>query len=145
MLPTRRLHIDLTEPLRSRKDAMTILADAKVAPTYRLTSVLPRRAARTVRKPYVVLALLQALDVALTGIILGVYVGAGREGNPFVSTIFDHAGLILGLAIILVLKLGTVGVLYWAQFPAKIPNAIYGLVIFNNVLVLILAAWSTFT
>lgn len=124
---------------------MTILADAKVAPTYRLTSVLPRRAKRTVHKPYVVLALLQVLDVLTTGIILGVYVGAGREGNPLVSTIFEHAGLIVGLAIILALKLGAIGVLYWTQFPAKIPNAIYGLVIFNNALILLLAAWSTIT
>lgn len=83
--------------LRLGTKTVTILADAKVAPTYRLTSVLPRRAKRTVHKPYIVLSLLQVLDVLTTGIILGVYVGAGREGNPFVSTIFDHAGLVVGL------------------------------------------------
>lgn len=75
------------------------------APTYRITSVFPKRAERVVHKPYVTLSVLQVMDVVTTGIILGVFVGAGREGNPFVSTIFHHAGLIAGLAILLVLKL----------------------------------------
>lgn len=124
---------------------MSLITNAQTSPTYRLTSVLPRRSVRTVHRPYAILAGLQFLDVLTTGIILAVFVGAGREGNPFVSTIFNHAGLLIGLAIILTLKLGAVGVLYWAQFPAKIPNAIYSLVIFNNALILGLAAWSTLT
>jgi hypothetical protein len=88
---------------------------------------------------------LQVLDVVTTGIILGLFVDAGSEGNPVVGTIFHHAGLMTGLGVVLLLKLGAVGVLYWAQFPPSIPNAIYSLVIFNNALILGLAVWSTLT
>lgn len=115
------------------------------APTYRLTSIWPKATPRVVHKPYITLSLLQVLDVVTTGIILGVFVGAGREGNPLVSTIFQHTGLMVGLMVVLLLKLGAVGVLYWAQFPPRIPTAIYGLVVFNNALILVLGAWSTLT
>ena len=112
------------------------------APTYRLTSVWPRRAERIVRRPYIALAGLQVLDVLTTGVILGVFVGAGREGNPVAATLFEHAGLMVGLAVMLVAKLATVSVLWWAQFPPRLPNAIYGMVVFNNALILALAVWA---
>lgn len=112
-------------------------------PTYRLTSVLPRFTHRTVHKPYIWLAITQILDVITTGIILGVFVNNGnREGNPVVATLFHHVGLMVGLSILLVFKLAAVLLFWHTQFPVKIANAIYGLVVFNNLLILALAVWS---
>ena len=94
-------------------------------PTYRITSVWPRRAERIVRRPYIALAGLQVLDVLFTGIILAVFVGAGREGNPVMATLFHHVGLLAGLAIVLVMKLGTVdSVTIGTKSPAEIDEAI---------------------
>ncbi len=117
---------------------------AVATPTARITSVWPVRAARLVHRPYVALAGLQILDVLTTGLILGFFV-SHQEGNPVVATLFHHVGLISGLGILLALKLGAVAVFWDCQFPVKIANAIYGLVIFNNALVLGLATWSVLT
>lgn len=113
-------------------------------PTAKITSIWPKRAPRLVHKPYILLAVLEVLDVLTTGIILNIYVGV-REGNPLVATLFHHTGLLIGLGILLVAKLAAVALFWDTQFPVKIANAIYGLVVFNNLLILVLAAWSVIT
>lgn len=112
-------------------------------PTAKLTSFWPKRSPRIVHRPYIFLALTQILDVLTTGVILGVFVERNAtEGNPIVAALFHHTGLLIGLSILLVLKLAAVALFWHTQFPVKIANAIYSLVVFNNILILVLAAWS---
>ena len=61
------------------------------------------------------------------------------EGNPVVATMIHHAGLQIAMVALLVVKLSIVYVLYQKQTGVNLMSAIYGLVIFNNLLALGLA------
>lgn len=115
-----------------------------VAPTAKITSFWPKRAPRVVHRPYVWLAGLEFMDVLTTGIILGFFVGSS-EGNPIVRALFDHTGLVVGLLILLIAKLVAVAIFWTTQFPVKIATAVYGMVVFNNLLILGLSLWSVLT
>jgi hypothetical protein len=91
---------------------------------------------------YQLLAGLQVADVATTWVILANFTHK-REGNPVVATMIDHAGLQVAMLGLLVLKLAIVYVLYEKQTGVNIMSAIYGLVIFNNLLALGLAVAAT--
>lgn len=103
-------------------------------------TLLPVAKPRVIHKPYIFLAALQALDVATTGWILH-HFSSAAEGNPIVAAFFNTAGLGIGLGLLLALKLGVVGLLWNCQTGTKIANAIYGAVILNNLLFLLL--WAT--
>lgn len=106
-------------------------------------TLLPQTVEADVREDaykYRILAYLQVLDVLTTGLILSYYVNA-TEGNPIVDFVFNTVGLVPGLAAILVLKLAVVYTLWACQTGTRIANAIYGLVVANNLL--FLALWLT--
>jgi hypothetical protein len=90
---------------------------------------------------YQLLAGLQVADVATTWVILANF-SSKAEGNPVVSTMIDHAGLQVAMIALLVVKLAVVYVLYEKQTGINIMSAIYGLVVFNNLLALGLALGS---
>ena len=94
-------------------------------------------APRTARR-YQLLAGLQALDVATTWVILANF-ATHAEGNPVVAQMIHHGGLQLAMIGLLVVKLAVVYVLYEKQTGINIMSAIYGLVVFNNLLALGLA------
>lgn len=93
----------------------------------------PRRLGR-----YRFLAGLQVADVATTWVILANY-SSKAERNPVVATMIDHAGLQVAMVALLVVKLTVVYLLYEKQTGVNLMSAIYGLVIFNNLLALGLA------
>lgn len=99
-----------------------------------LPRVLPAEH-RVSRTPYLVLAVLQVLDVLTTGWILA-RIGNVHEGNPVVRTLLDGAGLYAGLAALLLAKVLVVGVLYVCQTRVRLAQAVYGAVIVNNLLAL---------
>jgi hypothetical protein len=108
-----------------------------------MIAILPQRAAvRTSTVPYVVLAVLQVLDVLTTFTILRWFAVGRAEGNPIVAHLFGGVGLAWGCAALLAFKLAVVALFYVCQSPVKIAGAIYGLVIVNNVLLLGLAVLS---
>lgn len=109
---------------------MTVTVLPKIVPADQRTSV----------KPYVILAVIQVLDVVLTGIILHAW-GERAEGNPVARFILETAGLTLGLTLLLAVKLGVVWMFYICQDGVKIVTAIYALVIANNLYFLIGWAW----
>ncbi len=84
---------------------------------------------------YLLLATLQVLDVATTWTILA-NVSARAEANPIVGGLIDHGGLAVAMVTLLAVKLAVVRVLYEKQTGVKLMSAVYGLVIFNNVLFL---------
>jgi len=104
---------------------------SSVPPTAALAR--PRIAGR-----YRLLAGLQLADVATTWIILANF-SSKAEGNPVVATMIHHAGLQVTMIGLLVVKLAVVYVLYEKQTGVNIMSAIYGLVVFNNLLALGLA------
>jgi hypothetical protein len=109
------------------------------------SSASSRLASRTRRRDtgrYQLLAGLQVADVATTWVILANFTHK-QEGNPVVATMIDHAGLQVAMLGLLVLKLAIVYVLYEKQTGVNIMSAIYGLVIFNNLLALGLAVAAT--
>jgi hypothetical protein len=103
-------------------------------------TLLPVVKPRIVYKPHVFLAVLQVLDVLTTGWILHNFSSAA-EGNPIVAAIFISTGLAVGLCLLLALKLGAVWLLWVCQTGVKIASTIYGAVILNNLLFLLL--WAT--
>jgi len=111
-----------------------------------LTHTSPRTAVRRSEAPeravgmYQVLAGLQVADVATTWFLLANFTHL-NEGNPVVATMIDHSGLQVAMLALLVVKLAIVYVLYEKQTGIRLMSAIYGLVIFNNVLVMI---WALF-
>jgi len=107
------------------------LAANGAAPTAALPA--PRAASR-----YQLLAGLQAADVATTWVILANF-SSKAEGNPVVATMIHHAGLQVAMIALLVVKLAVVYVLYEKQTGVNVMSAIYGLVVFNNLLALGLA------
>lgn len=89
--------------------------------------------------PYVWLGGLQILDVATTFTILTWFAAGRAEGNPIVAAAFGTLGLAIGCLLLLAFKLSVVGLVYACQTKVRVTTAIYGLVIFNNVLLLVLA------
>ena len=87
---------------------------------------------------YQLLAGLQVADVATTYVILANF-AAHNEGNPVVAAFINHTGLAAAMFTLLVIKLAVVYVLYEKQTGVNIMSAIYGLVLFNNLLALGLA------
>lgn len=87
---------------------------------------------------YQLLAGLQVADVATTWVILANF-STRAEGNPVVAQMIHHGGLQLAMVGLLVVKLAVVYVLYEKQTGINIMSAIYGLVVFNNLLALGLA------
>jgi len=100
-------------------------------------TLLPVRKERSVHRSYVILALLQLLDVATTWFILHNW-SVRAEGNPVAAWLLDGAGLNAGLLILLAFKLGAVYLFWSCQTGTKIANSLYGLVVTNNLLFLIL-------
>ncbi len=110
------------------------MASAATFPTPRSrVATVGRAAAR-----YRLLAGLQVADVATTWFILGNF-SARAEGNPVVATVIHHTGLQVAMIALLVVKLAVVYVLYEKQTGVNLMSAIYGLVVFNNLLALGLA------
>jgi hypothetical protein len=87
---------------------------------------------------YQLLGGLQVADVATTWVILANFTHLS-EGNPVVATMIHHSGLQVAMIGLLVVKLAVVYVLYEKQTGINIMSAIYGLVVFNNLLALGLA------
>ncbi len=87
---------------------------------------------------YQLLGGLQVLDVATTWVILDNFANRA-EGNPVVATFIHHSGLQVTMLTLLVVKLAVVYVLWEKQTGVNLMSAIYGLVVFNNLLVLVLA------
>lgn len=87
---------------------------------------------------YQLLAGLQVADVATTWYILANFAHKS-EGNPVVATMIHHSGLQVAMLGLLVVKLAVVYVLYEKQTGVNLMSAIYGLVVFNNLLALGLA------
>ncbi|MFP5323026.1 MAG: DUF5658 family protein [Acidimicrobiia bacterium] len=115
------------------------------APTYAPPAprTAERRAAAAAVEPravgrYQLLAGLQVADVATTWTILANFTSAS-EGNPVVATMIHHIGLQVAMLALLVVKLAVVYVLYEKQTGVNLMSAIYGLVVFNNLLALGLA------
>lgn len=94
-------------------------------------TLLPVRRERIIHTPYVILALLQVLDVLTTWIILTAW-SARAEGNPVAGTILDNFGINFGLLVLLALKLGVVALFWDCQTKVRLVTAIYGLVLVNN-------------
>lgn len=86
-------------------------------------------------RPYLLLAGLQVLDVALTWFILASW-SARAEGNPLVSHGITTLGLPAAMMLVLAFKLGVVWLFYLCQTKVRLVSALYGLVIFNNLLFL---------
>lgn len=101
--------------------------------TPRTAATVPRSTGR-----YRLLAGLQVADVATTWFILANFTHKA-EGNPVVATMIHHTGLQLAMIALLVVKLAVVYVLYEKQTGVNLMSAIYGLVVFNNLLALVLA------
>jgi hypothetical protein len=116
--------------------APTYAPSAPLTAERRATAVEPRAAGR-----YQLLAGLQVADVATTWTILANFTSAS-EGNPVVATIIHHTGLQVAMVALLVVKLAVVYVLYEKQTGVNLMSAIYGLVVFNNLLALGLALGS---
>ena len=112
--------------------AYSQLATASTSP-----SVIGRAEPRSVGR-YQLLAGLQTADVATTWVILGNF-ASRSEGNPVVASLISHTGLMAAMVALLVVKLAVVFVLYEKQTGVNLMSAIYGLVIFNNLLALGLA------
>lgn len=110
--------------------APTIDASAAASPR---SAGRPRTAGR-----YQLLAGLQVADVATTWVILANF-STKAEGNPVVAQMIHHGGLQLAMIGLLVVKLAVVYVLYEKQTGINIMSAVYGLVVFNNLLALGLA------
>ena len=112
---------------------------ASAAPTLsvRPPHVTAPAAQRTTGR-YRLLAGLQVADVATTWFILANFTHKA-EGNPVVATMIQHTGLQLAMIALLVVKLAVVYVLYEKQTGVNLMSAIYGLVVFNNLLALGLA------
>ena len=87
---------------------------------------------------YQLLGGLQVLDVATTWVILDNFTSRA-EGNPVVATFIHHSGLQVAMLTLLVIKLAVVYVLWEKQTGVNLMSAIYGLVVFNNLLVLFLS------
>lgn len=110
------------------------------APTYDATAAHPSltRTSPRIAGRYQLLAGLQVADVATTWVILANF-STRAEGNPVVAQMIHHGGLQLAMIGLLVVKLCVVYVLYEKQTGINIMSAIYGLVVFNNLLALGLA------
>ncbi len=100
-------------------------------------TLLPVRQPHRTHKPYLTLAALQILDVVTTGIILSFWAGSAQEGNPLVATLFHRTGLMVGLVVLLALKLAVVALFWDCQTKVRFASAIYGLVITNNLILLL--------
>lgn len=86
---------------------------------------------------YRILALLQALDVATTWYILDQFTHRA-EGNPVVATLIANSGLPVAMLFLLVVKLSVVQVLHSKGTGVNLISGVYGLVVFNNLLALVL-------
>ena len=115
---------------------MTSAAPSIAALSGTANPVVPRVARR-----YQLLAGLQVADVATTWVILANF-STKAEGNPVVAQMIHHGGLQLAMIGLLVVKLAVVYVLYEKQTGINVMSAIYGLVVFNNLLALGLALGS---
>ena len=111
-------------------------------PTIATPVAVRRQAPTRAAGRYQLLAGLQVVDVATTWAILANFSDQAREGNPVVATMIHHTGLQLAMIALLVVKLAVVYVLYEKQTGVNIMSAIYGLVVFNNLLALGLAVFS---
>lgn len=100
-------------------------------------TLLPVRKERVEHLRYAILAVLQVLDVALTGFILASWTERA-EANPITAFIFNGLGLRVGLLVVLAFKLAAVYIFWSSQTKTKLANTIYSLVLFNNLLFLIL-------
>lgn len=100
-------------------------------------TLLPVRQMRTNHRPYLLLAALQVLDVITTWIVLN-YWSVRSEGNPLAASILGSLGLSLGLGVILVFKLAVVALFWDCQTRVRLASAVYGLVVLNNFLFLLL-------
>ncbi len=89
-------------------------------------------------RPYQLLAGLQVADVATTSFILAQF-SARAEGNPVIAAFIHHGGLGVAMMTLLVFKLSVVYVLYEKGTGVNLMSALYGLVVFNNALALVLA------
>ncbi len=110
------------------------------APTFETATATAPASPATARAVgrYQLLAGLQVADVATTWVILANF-STKAEGNPLVAQMIHHGGLQLAMVGLLVVKLAVVYVLYEKQTGINIMSAIYGLVVFNNLLALGLA------
>lgn len=111
---------------------MTSPATTVLAP---VGAQLAETSAPRVARRYQLLAGLQVADVATTWVILANF-STRAEGNPVVAQMIHHGGLQLAMIGLLVVKLAVVYVLYEKQTGINIMSAIYGLVVFNNLLAL---------
>jgi hypothetical protein len=119
---------------------MTSAAPSITARTARAAPVVPESPVARVGR-YQLLAGLQVADVATTWVILANF-SSKAERNPVVAQMIHHGGLQLAMIGLLVVKLAVVYVLYEKQTGINIMSAIYGLVVFNNLLALGLALGS---
>ena len=103
-------------------------------------TVLPVRSSeRLFLRRYVTLGWLQVLDVLTTFIILSWFAQGRAEGNPVAAAVFGTVGLTVGCLILLAAKLGAVWLFYLCQTRVRFASAVYGIVVANNLLLLILA------
>lgn len=104
--------------------------------TATITTTAPRAVA-----PYRCLAWLQLLDVSTTWLVLDHW-SARAEGNPVAAALLHTLGLEVGLLLLLAVKLTVVWSLYVKQTGIRLVSALYGVVIVNNLLFLVLWAAS---
>lgn len=95
---------------------------------------LPLGTGTTRRTPYVILAYMQVIDVVITALILN-WMG-GAEGNPIARQLTDLGAI--GFLALLGFKLWIVHRLYKKQTGVRFISAVYGIVLANNLLFLIL-------
>lgn len=113
------------------------MASTTTAPSTTITPT-PRTSEAREAGRYQLLAGLQVADVATTWVILANFT-TKAEGNPVVGAMIHHTGLQVAMVALLVVKLAVVYVLYEKQTGVNLMSAIYGLVVFNNLLALVLA------
>lgn len=94
-------------------------------------------------RPYVILAITQVLDVLMTWAILS-YWSVQAEGNALVASLLHNTGITVGLGLLLTFKLWAVWMFWYFQTGVKIMNAIYGLVITNNLIFFALWAYYSY-
>ena len=88
---------------------------------------------RPLDRPYRILALLQALDVATTYFLLTQW-SLRAEGNPIAAHLFGSLGIGVGCLVLLWVKMAVVVSLWRKQTGVRFVSVIYGAVIVNNLI-----------
>jgi len=86
---------------------------------------------------YVILAVMQIMDVLTTWFILSRW-GERAEGNPVVAWVIGNVSLGPAMVMLLAIKLTVVWALFRKQTGVRLISALYGLVLVNNLLFLVL-------